>query len=85
MSFLPKAAGALAGGVVGSQLFGGGGVKGALGAATGGIAGAALSGAFGGKSKTPGPQDSPYYRPQMDAQGNPISMRAGRGAKALSV
>ena len=61
MSFLPKAAGALAGGVVGSQLLGGGGVKGTL-----------------------GPQDSPCYKPQMDANGNPITMRSGRGAKALS-
>lgn len=84
MSFLPKAAGALAGGVVGSQLFGGGGVKGALGAATGGLAGATLAGAFS-NNKKPGPQDSPYYKPQMDANGNPISMRSGRGAKALSV
>lgn len=83
MSFLPKAAGALAGGVVGSQLFGGGGVKGALGAAAGGIVGSQLFG--GGGSKQPGPQDSPYYKPQMDANGNPITMRSGRGAKALSV
>ncbi len=83
MSFLPKAAGALAGGVVGSQLLGGGGVKGALGAAAGGIVGSQLLG--GGGSKQPGPQDSPYYKPQMDANGNPITMRSGRGAKALSV
>lgn len=53
MSFLPKAAGALAGGVVGSQLFGGGGVKGALGAAAGGIVGSQLLGGGGGKQ--PGP------------------------------
>lgn len=84
MSFLPKAAGALAGGVIGGQLLGGGGVKGALGAATGGLAGAALSGAFS-NNKKPGPQDSPYYNPQMDAAGNPISARSGRGAKSLSV
>jgi hypothetical protein len=58
-------------------------VNGALGAAAGGIVGSQLLG--GGGSKQPGPQDSPYYKPQMDANGNPITMRSGRGAKALSV
>lgn len=72
MSFIPKAAGALAGGVVGSQLLGGGGVKGALGAATGGIIGSQLLGGGGG-------------RKPMDERTSTAGYRSGRGASSLSV
>lgn len=85
MSFLPKAAGTLAGGVLGGQMFGGSSPIGTL--AGGVIGGGMADKLLGTGKKTPdqGQRNSPYYKPQMDANGNPITMRSGRGAKALSV
>lgn len=85
MSFLPKAAGTLAGGVLGGQMFGGSSPVGTL---AGGVIGGGVADKLLGTGKKDAPvgaTQSPYYKPQMDANGNPIAMRSGRGAKALSV
>lgn len=76
MSFIPKVAGGLVGGALG----------GPMGALAGGALGSSV---FGGKKDKRDPRlDNPYYRPQTDANGNPISTggyRSGRGSSSLSV
>jgi len=77
MSFIPKVAGGLVGGALG----------GPIGAVAGGAIGRAVFG--GGKKNKPHPRaNDPYYKPQTDANGNPISTggyRSGRGSSSLSV
>lgn len=71
MSFIPKAAGALAGGVVGSQLLGGGKID-PVGALTGGVLGSGVLNGGGG-------------RKPMDERTSTGGYRSGRGASSLSV
>lgn len=83
MSFLPKAAGTLAGGVLGGQMFGGSSPIGTL---AGGVIGGGMADKLLGTSKkTPdqGQRNSPYYKPQ-DGTSTP-GARSGRGASSLSV
>lgn len=81
MSFLPKAAGTLAGGVIGGQMFGGASPVGAL---TGGVIGGGMADKLLGTGKKPAVDDPASwgtYRPQ----GSTPAIRSGRGSSSLSV
>lgn len=81
MSFIPKVAGGLVGGALGTL------AGGPIGGLAGGAIGRSIFG--GGKKDKPHPRaNDPYYKPQTDANGNPISTggyRSGRGSSSLSV
>lgn len=84
MSFLPKAAGTLAGGVLGGQMFGGSSPIGTL---AGGVIGGGMADKLlgtGKKSTTPDPRNDPHYNPRTPAAST-ASARSGRGSSSLSV